>query len=449
MKAFVLILLVLSFFSSAGAAVLGQAEKEKGVESREIELLKADLARLREKLDEERDASKKELEALREEMGSLRKEVAQGAEPSASSPPAAPPPVQYNTFNPAISVIGNFLGRQDDRPVLAGEEGERADDQVNLREVELDMRLPVDPFADAVLILSVESERAGRFEAGVEEGYFVLKKLPFLEVPPLGLKLKAGRFRPELGRLNRFHTHDLPQMNRPLAIEEFLGKEGFVQSGLSAQFFLPTPWDKESALELVLQGLNGGEVATAPGGENDFAYLGHLRWFRTFADVHDLEVGASTYRGYTDPQGRRAAWLHGLDFFYRWKPLRYGEWRSFLLGGELFYSDRKLPKIFEIAFHGRKREKPLGAYLMGQVQWDKRWYAGVRWDWTQTIADDTAERMQLAPYVSYYLSELLRARVGYEHTWSDLRGEDGRDTFLFELTWIFGAHPPEPYWVHK
>src|SRR5260221_660144 len=81
---------------------------------------------------------------------------------------------------------------------------------------ELDARAAVNPSADAVLILSFESEFPGDASASVEEGYVTLKRLPFLEQPPLGLKLRAGRFRPSFGLINVLHTHDLPQSVRPL-----------------------------------------------------------------------------------------------------------------------------------------------------------------------------------------------------------------------------------------
>src|SRR2546426_7817587 len=81
---------------------------------------------------------------------------------------------------------------------------------------------------------------------------------------PLGLKLKVGRFRPPFGKINILHTHDLPQSCRPLPIQEFLGEEGFIQNGVSGNFFIPTPWDKSSSMDLTLQVLNGGGISLSP-----------------------------------------------------------------------------------------------------------------------------------------------------------------------------------------
>jgi len=250
--------------------------------------------------------------------------------------------------------------------------------------------------------------------------------------------------------MNLLHTHDLPQTTRPLAVAEFLGEEGFVSNGGSAEFFIPTPWDREESVDVTLQALSAGEAAVAEDADHGFAYLGHVRWFRTVFDAHTLDLGASGYWGRTGPEGLESVLLGGLDFLYKWKPLRAGEWKSLVLSGELFAADRD----FRVDTDGDglpdpAHASPLGAYLMAQYQFGYRLYAGVRGDWTQAIDDDGSETWGVLPYVSYYLSEFLRFRVNYQHLWSDLPDEDGRDTVFLELNFVIGSHPPEPFWVNR
>jgi hypothetical protein len=52
----------------------------------------------------------------------------------------------------------------------------------------------------------------------------------------------------------------------------------------------------------------------------------------------------------------------------------------------------------------------------------------------------------LSPYVSWYWSEFLRFRGSYEHRGGDRPSEDA---FWLQVTWIFGAHPPHPYWAMR
>jgi hypothetical protein len=412
---------------------------------RQIEVLKADY-----------DKRIKELETQVEQLQVQMLRAAAEPEPAAAGAPAAAAPVQTipGALNPAIGVVGNLLARGDSRKVF-NEEGTRIDNRANLREAEIDMRVPVDPYADGVLIASLEQEAAGQFAVGIEEGYVTIKKLPFLEQTPLGLRLKAGRFRPFFGRNNVLHTHDLPQSMRPLPVQEFLGPEGFAQNGLSGTFYIPTPWDREGSLDATVELLSGGEIALSPDISSRNSYLGHLRWFRTFRTAHNLELGWSSYYRPSGAESSSTA-LHGVDLTYRWKPLRRGQWQSFLLSGELMFARRAYPEAaagpdVAPALEGLQpgHGKPLGYTLFGQWQFDRRTYAGLRWDQADVLFDPGLKRRSITPYLSYYFSEFLRFRLNYEHRWSDLSTDDGRNSVFAELNWIFGAHPPEPYWVNR
>jgi hypothetical protein len=396
------------------------------------------------------DARLDELEREVERLKLQAPEEQPGTQPTASAGN-----VSANVFNPTLTVIGNGLYRYDDKPVVVDDT--RIDKTFNLREVELDFRAAVDPFADGVLILAVPSEVPGEFSLEVEEGYINIKRLPLplLDEPPLGLKLKVGRFRTEAGRINRLHLHDLPQMTRPLTVEEFLGADGYIGNGISAQLFVPTPFDEASAVELTAQALAGGGSAVADGPYRTPALVGNLRWFRPFAGDHNVDLSFIFLYGRTDPEGRLNAFTYSADFLYRWKPLRGGEFRSFLLGGQLFLSRRAFlegidadgdgqPDLFE-----QRNASPFGYFAWAQVQFARTTYLGARWDDTTSITDAAVHRRAITGYLTWYASEFLRFRLGYEHRFSDIAEEDGRNSVFAELNFIFGAHPPEPFWVNK
>lgn len=397
----------------------------------------ADVAALRAQIDALKADYEKRIQALEMQLQEIQTQMLQIAPEPAAAPAAPTIPATPGVLNPAISVIGNFLGRIDHQKVFT-EDGTRIDNNMNLREAEVDMRVPVDPFADAVLIMSLESEAPGQFTADVEEGYVNVKKLPFM-TSPLGLKFQVGRFRPAFARFNTLHTHDLPTTMRALPTEEFLGEDGFISQGVSADFFVPSPWDENSSLNARVQVLSGGGIAVSPESANRLAYLGNLRWFKTFAGTHNAEAAWSSYlhpgRSGVTPMAR----LHGIDFLYRWKPFRQGEWKSYLLGGEFMFTDR----------NRETSRRPYGGTVFTQWQFDRRKYAGARWDYTTTLADPTRQRKSLTPYFSYYFSEFLRLRLNYEHRRSGIVEENRRHSVFFELNWIFGSHPPEPFWVNK
>lgn len=393
------------------------------------------------------------VEELERELQRMRLQAPEEVPPAAAEAPATN--TLPNLFNPTLTVIGNTFFRYDDRPVVV--DGNRIDNQFNVREVELDLRAAVDPFADAVLIAAFPSVKPGEYGIEIEEGYLDIKRLPLplLEEPPLGLKLKLGRFRTEMGRINRLHLHDLPQTHRPLVTEEFLGEDGFIGNGLSAQFFIPTPFDEASAVELTAQVLTGGGAAIADGPTRMPSAVANLRWFRTFAAAHNFDLSLIFHYGRTDPEGKLFATTFSADFLYKWKPLRYGEFRSLVFGGQLFYSQRAFFEALDTDGDGqpdatqRRDTLPFGYFAFAQYQLARSLYLGARWDDTATIDDTSVRRRAISGYLTWYASEFLRLRVGYEHRLNGLPDEVSRNSAFAELVFVYGAHPPEPFWVNK
>ena len=353
----------------------------------------------------------------------------------------------FTVLNPRMTVSGDFLWRADDKKVYVGNNpaNDRIDDTINMREVELDLRASVDPFVDAVAVISVGSEVPGQFDVEVEEFYAVIKSLPlpFWETPPLGTKIKIGRFRTQFGLNNISHTHDLPQSDRPLVIEEFLGPDGMNANGFSTTSFLPSPGD--TALELTLQVLNGGSANVAQD-NNELCYLGNLNWFVPLADEHSVNVSAIGFYGVNSHDEHHQDVVTSLDVLYKWKPLKQGEYESFLLEGQLFYGRHE----FDDPVSGLgTRTHPFGYTVWAQYQLTSRLYGGLRWDQTDILTNDQEHRKKISPYLTWYTSEFFRARFTYEHTWSDNPVEAGLDSVFLELVVVFGAHPPEPFWVNK
>jgi hypothetical protein len=87
-----------------------------------------------------------------------------------------------------------------------------------------------------------------------------------------------------------------------------------------------------------------------------------------------------------------------------------------------------------------------GAYALAQQQMNRDIYLGARFDWTQNPLDDRQEVWGVSPYVSWYWSEFLRFRLEYQHKGGDVKEED---TLYFQCTFIYGAHPPHPYWAMR
>jgi len=366
---------------------------------------------------------------------------------------ASRPPVSANAMNPGITVFLNTALRIDDSPVTTPT-GVRIDRRPFLRTAEVDFRSAVDPYADAVAILSAEDEAGQGFALDIEEAYVIVKRLPILESAPLGLKLKLGRYRAPIGNVNRLHMHDLPWTTRPLPNAAFPGtgdrqffRAGYHPVGADAEVFLPEMIDGV-VMEVNADVVDGGNIAVSDNPTHRHpGYLGHYNLFFTTHETHDFNFGLSAYY----EAGRHHTALYSADFLYKWKPLAGGDWKSFVLGGEAFYSDRRFfaDTDGDGMTDATLTQKPFSFFAFAQYQLSWNAYLGGRYDFVQDIADKTLTTQVAAGYLSYYTSEFLRFRVGYEHRFSDVPADDGVNSFIAEVHVVFGPHPTEPYWVNR
>ena len=169
--------------------------------------------------------------------------------------------------------------------------------------------------------------------------------------------------------------------------------------------------ERERSLNARLQVLTGGDVAISPDWNHRMAYLGNLRWFKTIAGTHNTEVGWSSYwhpGTATTPIAR----MHSIDFMYRWKPFRQGEWKSYLLGGELMFSD---PVASPSAGDVQRPKGTVSSHNGNSTAANTPAFAST----TRRHPDPALQRKSFTPYFSYYFSEFLRLRLNFERRWSE------------------------------
>lgn len=353
-----------------------------------------------------------------------------------------------NALNPQLTVFLETGGS------ISSRGKNKALNRFNLREVELDLRAAVTPTVDGVLIVAlgeeIESKRNGEVSidrsVDLEEGYLDFHTLPH------NLALKVGKFRNAFGRNNMLHTHDLPQVTRPLAVRSFFGEEGLSTTGASLSWLVPNPWDKyiETTLEVVNS--DGGEESPILGGPNadNPAVVAHVKLFTDVTDTSSLEVGGSYLYGHSSGDSDFDANVFGLDVAYQWTDPDPSKFRSWLLQGEVFWSHNDIDRGWLFS----NRNNAMGAYAFAQYQFAQNWYTGLRGDYAEYPnspgrGNDDSD-VAVSPYLTWYITEFLRARLQYEHRWSDLwRGSSEEDAVFLQFTGVFGTHPPHPYWVRK
>ena len=398
-----------------------------------------EIARLKARLGQQAPAT------TPDEIEQTKRDVLRDLESRGSSSPfTLPTPAN---FNPDIAVIADFVGSvtaKEDRP-------NDAYNRFDIREVELDLRAAVDPRADGVLVLAFErdvenpifpeDEGEGEEGGGPESSVNVEEAFLFLHdfgVPNLTAKL--GRFHVRFGRQNLLHLHDLPTTDPPFVNQAFLSPEALTDAGLSLSYVVPPRFTGGQYVEVI------GEVITGEGAGSESATLNgdltvdspafntHVLWNTDVGREFNLEVGGSWLTGHADADNRRDVNLVGADLtLIRTDPT--GGFRNSLVQAEAIYG--------VVDQEGGTDEEAFGAYVLGQQQLNRDWYAGLRLDWTENPNDADQEAWGATPYVSWYWSEFLRFRASYQHRGGDRPEED---VLLLQATWIFGAHPPHPYW---
>jgi hypothetical protein len=345
-----------------------------------------------------------------------------GAEPPVASPPVAAAP---NALNPRITAFGDVFYSAS-----------MHDGEVNpmstfwLRSLEFDVRADVDPFAKAVAVLAFEQDDpVGEHDAHEDEespedeedhegdahasAYHVVPEEVYIDLVALPAQLSArvGQQLLPFGVTNRMHPHDWPWPDMPLPFATLVGDHGVGDVGAVVSYRVHNPWDRALTVQA---GAVSGALFDPEQTDPAMGWLGRVEYFDELGAL-ELGVGVSA-------MGLRAEHLEGADLLLRW---RQDSWRSVVLIGEL---------IREGASDGTDAGD-LGWVGTLQVQPTRPLYFGLR-------ADGMAEALRYGGTVSYYTSEFLRLRAAVFSDGDEWR-MDG------QLTFVWGSHPVEPYWVNR
>jgi hypothetical protein len=255
------------------------------------------------------------------------------------------------------------------------------------------------------------------------------------------LTAKLGRFHARFGRQNILHAHNWPTVDNTFVGQSFLGAEALSDAGLSLSYVIPPSLVKGQYLELILE-LLSGEGGESPTLNNDAqidspALNTHLLWNHDLRKEWNLELGGSWLTGKHDNNDHLNTNLFGFDAtLLHIDPS--GRFNNQVFGFEMIHG------ITDIA--DGSTSNATGITALAQQQLNRDWYLGMRLDWTQDAVDDSREVWGVSPYVSWYWSEFLRFRIEYQHREGDVPDDN---TLYFQATWVFGAHPPHPYWAMR
>lgn len=387
------------------------------------------------KLVQELQQLKQQLEEMKagyeRRIAALESKVTQLQARSITAPEAgAPVPTRDVSFtggertlqklNPEISATGDVTGRFSDNH-------ESPDfNRLKFDGFEMAIQHPLDPFSQAKFFITGEDED-GEIAFSLEEGYVSWESLP----GNLGVKL--GRFHTNFGKLNRYHKHALPWADRDLPTRTLFGNEGLIGNGISLNWLppkLPFAQTNEISFEVIN---NSTDRAFSGRGFADPLFVGRLQSYYDLTDNAYFEWGVSAATSHWDLEKKHRSVVTGLDLSYRWEPLRRALYRSLEVRSEFFYDLREEWPGGDI----------FGLYASGQYQLNRRWYAGLRYQYGQRLENNDDHEWSLGPILTFWQSEWVRLRAQYDFV---NRNFDNRENRLFlQLTWALGPHKHEAY----
>jgi hypothetical protein len=361
-------------------------------------------------------------------------------------------------FNPAIGLIVDTVGSYT--------ENQRGN--FEMRSAELGLSASVDPFARAYAILNGTQD-----SFDVEEAAIVTTSLPY------NLGVQGGRFFADFGRLSKFHDHDLPFVNRPVVLDEYVGGESQAD-GVQGSWLVPIGQYLTLTAGMYNKlGADNERVSNAVARDlSEFTYLGRAATFFSLTDANSVDLGL-TLAGtpQVDIDLGQPRYLSDLDLTYRWIPLGASGYHGFIWGTEVLvnsenrpiggfpadeavaqeanlaaglgmprslpvrnptpYQLTALPQQEAAAPMVFERKNAVGLYSYAEYRFSRRLFAGFLFDWAESIDPGIGDTFAYSPYLTLWASEFQRFRLQY--TRFEAPG-DHENQFFLQWTVIIGSH---------
>jgi len=322
-------------------------------------------------------------------------------------------------MNPNISLIGDFRG-------MYSSQLDRKFDLL-FDEAEVSFRSSIDPYARADVYFSWGRDAAGEYSSSVEEAYVTTLSLP------MDLRIKAGRARMDVGRLNMVHPHALPFSDVPLASAAFFGEEGLIDDEFSLSWLVPNPLGFYQELLAAVSNVPVESPLFKRPATGRYLYLAHLKNFFELSENATFELGLT---GLTGPnEAERTTTVGAVDLTYKWKPLRLNRYKSITWQTEVFLSHFGEP--------GDESVRSLGLYSYLTYQLAEQWFITGRFDYANQPRSATEVGRGYSATLGWYATEFQKIELGGTF----ISGNTTEDRSEITLRWIFviGAHGAHQY----
>ncbi len=355
-----------------------------------------------------------------------------------------------NRFNPAFGIVSDFIFTASNK-----NDGHDLYNRFIMRGAELAIAGEVDPFISYYAIIHMDE---GELE--LEEAYGDAHDLL-----PGNMTLKFGRMNVDFGKQAPMHEHQLPYVDKPGVLQEYLG--GALRgTGVELHNWFPLGEDhlmrytvgiftRPDSDAHVVAGPIAGEEPFSPGpvlgerGPEDLAYTFRLTALFETSDTATLQVGFSALwapelktpladlLGPAAPAGAQVGLEKAvLGFDLEYLDISPEDGSGWQAGSELFLSMTSFPNDTGTSL---ERESALGAYGYGEYHFDKYWSVGGSVDWFQHAQDSGQDWIDAGAWVTWKMDNFNRLHLEVRWLDDDLLNEDW---FVVMVEWstIIGSH---------
>ena len=286
------------------------------------------------------------------------------------------------------------------------------------REFELGLQSALDPFSVAKVFISYSD--AG---VDVEEAYAYWTGLPG------HFRVDFGKFRQQVGELNRWHLHALPEDEYPLVLQRYLGDEGLSATGVS--LYAPLPFSGRAGTYEWYGQVTRGDNTTLFAAGNRPAYLSQLSGFWQFSRATYAQISVTGIYGENADSSLRTT-VGTVAARFTWRPPEEAKYKEFTIRSEVFAFHR------EIAGAGPTK---LGGYVDATWKLSSRFVVGVRGDLVEPPAPLSGREWQVVPTLMFWESEFVYLRGQWTHHRDVLNATT--DRFGLQVVWAMGPHKHE------
>jgi hypothetical protein len=412
-----------------------------------------------------------EIEGLKKQIATMPTNALAGAPPTNALPPGvatkeelkevntkvdqvveAQKKVRPSEFNPSIGFVGESIISYTSKPSDQTGSDRPGGWDFNQRSMELNVAASVDPFATAYAVINASADAAtGEANLEVEEAAIQTTSLPW------NLALKGGRFFGEFGRLSYIHDHELPFVNRPLVLDQYIGGESQTD-GLQLNWLPPIG----HYINLTLgAGDKFGDDPNNPGTYRAFSQLDFWGRLSSYVDLTpnwQLEGGLSGLWGPKTGSGEspvlfpdgtlvtpRERRVMDLDLRLSWVPLRNNQFKSLVWGTEVLWADNSYvfnPLLNPVSIGPYESTVgALGMYSYITYKWSRQWSAGFLFNWVENPINASQQQFSYSPYITFALSHWNQLRLEYAYTdFNSAYGLPANNAIYLQWTWIIGSH---------